>query len=48
MTGTNLYTIGRLFAEWEGIAVSSRRGVVSIRDVQLLREIYESSGKREV
>lgn len=47
MTGTNLYTIGRLFAEWEGMAVSTRRGVVSIRDVQMLREIYESAGKRE-
>src|SRR5215469_6830214 len=48
MTGTNLYTIGRLFAEWEGMAVSTRRGVVSIRDVELLREIYESASRREV
>ena len=48
MTGTNLYTISRLLAEWEGMAVGTRRGVVSIRDVELLREIYESASRREV
>ena len=48
MTGTNLYTISRLFADWQGSGVvSSRRQVVSVRDVQMLREIYESAGKRE-
>jgi CRP-like cAMP-binding protein len=48
MTGTNLYTISRLFAEWEGCGVvSSRRQVVSVRDVRLLRQISECR-KREV
>jgi CRP/FNR family transcriptional regulator, nitrogen oxide reductase regulator len=48
MTGTNLYAISRLFADWQGSGVvSSRRQVVSVRDVQLLREISECR-KREV
>jgi CRP-like cAMP-binding protein len=48
MTGTNLYTISRLFAEWEGSGVVSyRRRVMSVRDLQLLRQISECR-KREV
>jgi len=48
MTGTNLYTISRLFAEWQGNGVvRARRQVVSVRDVEFLREIYECP-KREI
>jgi CRP-like cAMP-binding protein len=44
MTGTNLYTISRLFSEWEDNGfVRSRRRVVSVCEVQSLREIYERS-----
>ena len=42
MTGTNLYTISRLFSEWEGNGVvRSSRQLVMIRDVESLRDMYD-------
>lgn len=42
MTGTNLYTISRLFSEWEDSGVVRfRRQAVMVRDVQSLREMYD-------
>jgi len=38
MTGTNLYTISRLFSKWEGLGVvTSRRRAVTVRDLESLR-----------
>jgi CRP-like cAMP-binding protein len=44
MTGTTLYTVSRLLSAWEAHGfVNSRRESMMIRDVQLLRKIFEES-----
>ena len=43
LTGTTSFAVGRLLSEWEqrGV-VSTRRGTVSVQDVETLREVSES------